>query len=90
MARARATQAARYGAEGPACNAEADRGAIQVLPDAQTLLEQAMEKLRLSPRGYTRTLRVARTIADLGAADVIGRAHIAEALAFRHRPPGRA
>ena len=47
--------------------------------------EQAMERLRLSPRGYIRTLRVARTIADLAGAEVVGRVHVAEALAFRHR-----
>jgi magnesium chelatase family protein len=52
-------------------------------------LEQAMEKLRLSPRGYTRIMRVARTIADLAGAEVVARVHVAEALAFRHRTPGR-
>jgi ribonucleoside-diphosphate reductase alpha chain len=33
--------------------------------------------------------RVARTIADLAGSTMIRRAHIAEALAFRHRMPGR-
>ena len=58
-------------------------------PEAQALASQAMEKLRLSPRGYTRVLRVARTIADLAGAAVVGRVHVAEALAFRHRVHGR-
>ena len=44
-----------------------------------------MEKLRLSPRGYTRIMRVARTIADLDKQDIVARPHVAEALAFRQR-----
>jgi len=43
----------------------------------------------LDPSGYTRVLRVARTIADLAGAETVGRVHVAEALAFRHRMPGR-
>jgi magnesium chelatase family protein len=62
---------------------------VQLVPDAQALIEQAMDKLRLSPRGYTRVLRVARTIADLAGEAVVQRTHVAEALAFRHRMPGR-
>ena len=89
VARARAAQRARYGDAGPTSNAEADSRGVQLVPEAQALAEQAMDKLRLSPRGYTRVLRVARTIADLAGAAVVQRLHVAEALAFRHRLPGR-
>ena len=89
VARARAAQRARYGEAGAASNAEADPRHIHLLPEAQALASQAMDKLRLSPRGYTRVLRVARGIADLAGAETVGRVHVAEALAFRHRMPGR-
>ena len=85
VAHARAAQTARYGADGAACNAEAEGRDVALSPDAETLAGQAMERLRLSPRGYTRVLRVARTIADLAGAAAVGRVHIAEALAFRQR-----
>lgn len=54
------------------------------------ILEAAVARLRLSNRGHIRTLRVARTIADLAGTPLIRRAHMAEALAFRDRIPGRA
>lgn len=47
------------------------------------LIEQAFSRLSLSVRGYHRTLKVARTIADLEEADCITENHISEALAFR-------
>jgi magnesium chelatase family protein len=89
VARARAAQRARYGNDGPISNAEADSREVQLVPEAQVLAEQAMDRLRLSPRGYTRVLRVARTIADLAGGVLVQRPHVAEALAFRHRMPGR-
>lgn len=49
----------------------------------KALLTQAISKLNLSARGYHRILRVARTIADLAAAEQIATAHIAEAINYR-------
>ncbi len=86
---AHAAQRSRYGEDGPLSNAEADSRSVQLIAPAQALAEQAMDRLRLSPRGYTRILRVARTIADLAGAPLVERQHVAEALAFRHRMPGR-
>lgn len=51
--------------------------------DGRQLLIQAAETLGLTARGYHRTLRVARTLADLSGSDHIRRLHIAEALSHR-------
>jgi magnesium chelatase family protein len=88
IAQAREAQRSRYGDNGPATNAEADVHELPLVPEARQLAEHAADKLRLSPRGYTRALRVARSIADLAGAGAIRRQDVAEALAFRHRVPG--
>ena len=74
---------------GTATNAEAEIGAIELQPEARALAEQAADRLRLSARGFTRVLRVARTVADLAQAKEVRRSDVAEALAYRHRVPGR-
>ena len=61
------------------------------LDDAgRTLLEQATDKMRLSMRGYTRILRVARTIADLEQSESVKKMHIGEAITYRQMQLSRA
>ncbi len=49
----------------------------------KNFMKSAYEALSMSPRSYTRTLRVARSIADLGESIEIKEEHLAEALSYR-------
>ena len=91
VAAARGVQTRRYAGEAARTNAEAEGPLLDrwSTPDeaGRALLAQAADAMRLTARGYTRILRVARTIADLGGAEQVGRVHVAEALSYRRRPP---
>ena len=51
--------------------------------EAKDLVTCLFNRYHLSARAYDRLLKVARTIADLGACECIQKAHIAEAMAYR-------
>jgi magnesium chelatase family protein len=71
------------------CNGEASgvelRARGNVDAAARELLATGYERLRLSGRGYDRSLRLARTIADLDGSDSVRPDHVGEALSLRRR-----
>ncbi|MEO6513171.1 MAG: hypothetical protein ABIR37_00635 [Candidatus Saccharimonadales bacterium] len=54
-----------------------------ITPEAKALLDAAAEKLDISARSYMRTIKIARTIADLAESPTISPEHLAEALQYR-------
>lgn len=78
-------------ARGPVarCNAELTPAQVRrdcrIDAEGEALLRTAMRRLGLSARAFHRILKVARTIADLEAADAIATRHVAEALQYRPR-----
>ncbi len=90
VAQARALQAARYASleNVPGhTNAHCAASLLEEIaaPDraGAALLGEAADTLRLSARGYHRTLKVARTLADLDGEAQVRRIHVAEALSYR-------
>jgi magnesium chelatase family protein len=84
--KARALQAKRYG-DAQKLNKEMTNADIKQLgkltPEAKDLLDLAAERMELSARAYMRSLKVARTIADLENSETIEPAHVSEALQYR-------
>ena len=87
---ARARQSARFKeAKGITTNADMRAKEIekfaQLSDKAESTLVDAAHRLKLSPRGYHRTIKLARTIADLADSESIEPAHMLEALQYRVR-----
>jgi magnesium chelatase family protein len=87
---ARAVQYARTQSDiGPVCNANLPESRLKTVcrlgGESEDLLYKAMKQLRISARGRSHVIRMARTIADLEAAADIQPHHVAEAVQYRLR-----
>ena len=80
---ARARALARQGCTNAQLQGQAIDSHIQLEPAAQDLLHKAAARLGWSGRGTHRTLKVARTIADLAGSAVVQASHVAEAIQYR-------
>ncbi|MBM3939977.1 MAG: YifB family Mg chelatase-like AAA ATPase [SAR202 cluster bacterium] len=88
---ARQRQAARFRGTGLVTNADMGPRDVQRFcaldAPATAMAKQAMERFHLSARAFHRTLKQARTIADLEGEERIGVGHLAEAVQYRLRSP---
>ena len=90
VAKARARQAKRFaGVRDVSTNADMGPKEIESLAEltskAEDTLMHAARQMKLSARGYHRTIKLARTIADLLESDTIEPIHMLEALQYRQR-----
>jgi magnesium chelatase family protein len=88
VSRARAMQQERFaGRRGVFANAHMAprdiRACCRLTDGADAILRTAITRLGLSARAYHRTLKIARTIADLAAAVAIEPLHVSEAIQYR-------
>jgi magnesium chelatase family protein len=83
----RARDAQRRRIRDGTCNARLDSKQLkqfcELSDSCLLLMKQAMDELGLSARAYDKVRRVARTIADLDAAETIKEHHLAEAIQYR-------
>ncbi len=88
MSQVRAIQAERFKDINTKTNARMPAKLIKIHcnlnSDAETILQQAMISLGLSACGYTKILKVARTIADLDNSTELKVEHVSEALQYRN------
>lgn len=85
--RCRKIQIKRFKGTGIYCNAHMNTRQLKqicILDDeCKKFIQDALEKMHLSARGYDKVIKVARTIADLEESEKITLSHIAEALQYR-------
>ena len=90
--KARQLQFERYAEWGFFNNSQLSAKALQkfcqVSSSGEALLRNAINRYKLSPRAYSRILKVARTIADLAGSSNIGDEHLFEAISFRETELG--
>ena len=79
----RAVQKKRFGKLNNSLSSNEVQSSSNLADDARKQLQVYAEKLRLSPRVYMRTIKTARTIADLEGSEAIEIPHILEALQYR-------
>lgn len=56
---------------------------VEITKEAKEFISKALDKNIISPRGYYRTLKIARTIADIDGSEKVEKSHIAEAFQYR-------
>jgi len=87
VTRCRQRQAERYQNLGLRCNAQLSgkllRRFCALEPREKSFLRQAADRLHLTARAYDRSLKLARTIADLAGQEQIHLPHLAEAMQHR-------
>ena len=80
-------QAERYKNENILTNAELTSELVkkycQIDEASKEIFKAAIVKYQLSGRRYDRTLKLARTIADLEGAEIIGQKHLMQALQYK-------
>lgn len=87
VAKVREVQLKRY--EKELIKVNADLGARQIerfcrmSEESDVLLKKAIQELGFSARAYHKSLKLARTIADMAGADIIQSEHCAEAIQYR-------
>jgi magnesium chelatase family protein len=82
VAGARETQNRRYGKMNAELSSREAQEITNMNNDARSFLK-TLDAGHLSPRGYYRMIKVARTIADLEGEDIVTSPHLAEAFSYR-------
>ena len=89
VAQARARQRERFRKAGILTNADMKPKHLErfagLSDEAERTLVAAAHSMKLSPRGYHRTIKLARTVADLAGSEAIDPPHMLEALQYRAR-----